>query len=120
MASLLVHVTCGPEQPTRAALAFLVARSAVDEGHAVSVFVAGDGVQLLRPEVRATLVGLGTGPLGESFDALRAGGGEVYASGMSSKARGIDEATLADAGATAAMPSRLVELALAADTVITY
>jgi predicted peroxiredoxin len=120
VASLLVHVTCGPEQPTRATLAFLVARAAVDDGHAVSVFVAGDGVQLLRPEVRAALTGLGTGSLGESYDAVRAGGGQVFASGMSSKARGVDEGTLTAAGATPAMPAKLIELALASDAVLTY
>jgi predicted peroxiredoxin len=120
MATVLVHVTCGPEQPTRAALAFLVAKAAIDEGHDVSVFVAGDGVQLLRPAVRASLQGLGTGALEESFDAVRAGGARIYASGMSSAARGVDEETLSDAGAVAAMPARLVELAIAADAVLAY
>ena len=48
MAKILVHLTHGPEQPTRATLAFLVARSAVEDGHAVSMFLAGDAVQLLR------------------------------------------------------------------------
>jgi hypothetical protein len=37
MAKLLVHVTCGPEQPTKAAPALLSARAAIDEGHEVSV-----------------------------------------------------------------------------------
>jgi hypothetical protein len=31
VATFLVHVTTGPENPTRAALAFLVAKAAVDE-----------------------------------------------------------------------------------------
>ena len=120
MSTLLVHVTCGPEQPTRAALAFLVARSALEGGHDVSLFVAGDGVQLLRAEVRAALTGLGTGSLAESYDAVRTAGGAVFASGMSSAARGVGEQALAEAGAVAAMPAKLVELALAADAVITY
>ena len=47
MAKILVHVTNGPENPTRAALAFLVAKSAIDEGHSVSMFLAGDAVQLM-------------------------------------------------------------------------
>ena len=29
----LVHITCGAEDPTRAALGFLVARTAQEEGH---------------------------------------------------------------------------------------
>ena len=48
---ILVHVTHGPEQPTRAALAFLVAKSALDKGHIVTIFLAGDAVQLIRDAV---------------------------------------------------------------------
>ena len=47
---LLVQVATGPENPTRAALGLLTARTAAEEGHDVRVFLAGDGVQLARPE----------------------------------------------------------------------
>ena len=117
MGSLLVHVTHGPEAPTRAALAFLVAKAAVDAGHEVHVFVAGDGVQLLRTETVDALSGLGTGSLKESLDAVVAGGGKVYASGMSSKVRGLTDAA---AGAEMAMPGKLVELLFACDRALTY
>lgn len=120
MPKLLVHVTCGPEHPTKAALAFLVARAAVEDGHEVTMFLAGDGVQLLRDSVLDSLTGLGTGSLRESFDAVVAGGGLLYASGMSSKARGVGEADLEGKPAEMAMPSRLVELAFEADRVISY
>ena len=116
MAKLLVHVTCGPEQPTKAALAFLVAKAALDEGHEVSVFVAGDGVQLLRDATLDAVQGVGTGSLRESFDAVVAGGGAIYASGMSAKARGVS----LEGKAEPAMPNRLVELALEHDRVISY
>src|SRR6478736_4164602 len=88
---LLVHVTCGPENPTKAALAFLVAKTAIDEGHSVTLFLAGDGVQLLRNEVLDNLTGLGTGKLREHYDAIVKGGSKFYLSGMSSKARGLTE-----------------------------
>jgi predicted peroxiredoxin len=116
MAKILVNVTNGPEHPTTAALAFLVARAAQDAGHEVSLFLAGDAVQLLREPVLDSLVGLGTGSLRESHDALRAGGARWYVSGMSSKARGFEPDGLAEA----ALPSRLVELSLDADRVLTY
>jgi uncharacterized protein len=45
MASILIHLTHGPEHPTKAALAFLVAKAAIEEGHAVTLFLAGDAVQ---------------------------------------------------------------------------
>ena len=119
MGKLLVHVTHGPEAPTRAALAFLVAKAAVDEGHAVTVFLAGDSVQLLRPAVLDSLQGLGTGSLRESFDAVVAGGAEIYASGMSSKARGVNAEELGSP-VEMAMPNRLVQLTFEADRVLTY
>ena len=120
MAKILVHVTSGPEHPTRAALAFLVAKAAVDEGHEVSLFLAGDATQLLRDAVLDSLVGLGTGSLRESYDAVVASGARIYASGMSSKARGVGEADFEGKPVELAMPNRLVQLAVESDRVLTY
>ena len=120
MGNLLVHVTCGPESPTRAALGLLVARAAVEQGHAVNIFLAGDGVQLIRESVLDSLSGLGTGSLRESFDAVVSGGGRFYVSGMSSKARGVTASELEGKPAEMAMPDRLVQLAFEADRTLTY
>jgi uncharacterized protein len=70
MASLLVHITCGPESPTKAALAFFVAAAAAEARHIVHVFLAGDAVQLVRAPVLNSLVGVGTGNLREHFDKV--------------------------------------------------
>ncbi len=86
----------------------------------MSIFLAGDGVQLIRDSVLESLSGLGTGSLGESFDAVVDGGGRFYVSGMSSKARGVTTADLANKPAEMAMPNRLVELVFEADRTITY
>ena len=120
MATILVHLTCGPENPTKAALGFLVAKAAVDEGHQVSVFLAGDGVQLVRDSVLDSLTGLGTGSLRESYDAVVSSGARLYASGMSSKSRGVGEPDLDGKPVEFAMPNTLVQLALDADRVLTY
>ena len=120
MGKLLVHITHGPEAPTRAALGFLVARAAIEEGHDVSLFLAGDAVQLVREPVLDGLTGLGTGSLRESWDAVVAGGAHIYVSGMSSKARGVSEQDLAAKPAEFAQPGRLVQLAFEADRVLTY
>jgi len=61
----------GPEHPTRAALALLVARTGVSEGHDV---LAGDAVQLARRETAAAVHGVGTGSFAESWDALAEAG----------------------------------------------
>jgi len=117
---ILIHVTHGPEQPTRAALAFLVARTALDEGHAVTLFLAGDAVQLIRDPVLDALAGLGTGRLREHFDAIVKGGGRFYLSGMSSTARGVTAADLQGKPAELAPPAVLVRLSLEHDRMFTY
>src|SRR5204863_9005126 len=117
---LLVHVTHGPEHPTRAALGFLVAKAAIEEGHEVSLFLAGDAVQLLRAAVLDSLSGLGTGSLRESYEAIAAGGGRFYLSGMSSQARGVTPDDLDGKPAEMAMPKLLVQLAFEHDRVLPY
>jgi len=120
MPTLLIHVTHGPEAPTRAALGFLVARTALDDGHDVTLFLAGDAVQLLRDAVLDNLNGLGTGSLRDSYDAIVAGGGRFYVSGMSSKGRGVTEADLDGKPAELAPPARLVQLLVESDHALTY
>lgn len=120
MAHLLIHIATGPENPTRAALGLLVARSALEAGHVVDLFIAGDGVSLLRPETLDAGHGIGTGPFREHIDALVAGGATLYASGMSSKARGLAADGLGGLPVQMAPPTKLIELALEADRVLTY
>lgn len=120
MAKILVHVTCGPEQPTRAALAFFVARAALEEGHQATLFLAGDAVQLLRDPILDGLSGVGTGQLREHYEKLKAGGAKFYLSGASSKARGILEPDLAGKQFEFGTPNILVRLAVDHDRVISY
>jgi len=117
---LLIHITVGPENPTRAALGFLTAKTAMDEGHAVTLFLAGDAVQLLRNDVLDNLTGLGTGKLREHYNAIVTKGGRFYLSGMSSKARGITADDLKDKPAEFAMPDVLVRLSLESDRMFVY
>ncbi|HEX2545141.1 MAG TPA: DsrE family protein [Ramlibacter sp.] len=120
MAKILVHITCGPEQPTRAALGFFVARAALEEGHGVTLFLAGDAVQLLRDAVLDGLQGLGTGSLREHHDKLAAGGAKLVLSGASSKARGLTDNELAGKAYEFGTPQLLVRLALEHDRVLSY
>ncbi len=120
MTRLLIHLATGPENPTRAALAFLVARSALAKGHQVDLFLAGDAVALLRDATLDALHGIGTGSLREHYEALVGGGARFYASGMSSKARELTPDAIAGRPIEFAPPDRLVELAFEADRVISY
>lgn len=120
MGSLLVHITHGPDAPTRAALGFLVARAALEAGHDVSLFLAGDAAVLVRAAEMSEVEGLGTGKLAETLPAVVKGGGKIYVSGMSAKARGVEESDLETTGAQFALPPKLVELTFACDRVLTY
>lgn len=113
---LLVHSATGPENPTRAALALLVARTAAGEGHEVRVFLAGDAVHLARETTAAAVTGVGTGNVAEHLAALREAGVTLHLSGMSSKAREVE----APDGAELCPPAKLVELADWAETTLTY
>jgi predicted peroxiredoxin len=70
MSKLLVHVTVGPEDQTKAALSFLVAKTALAEGHDVTLFLAGESVRLLDEDSLNGVQGLGTGVLKEHYDAI--------------------------------------------------
>jgi uncharacterized protein len=117
---ILVHITQGPEDATRAALGFLVAKTALDEGHTVNIFLAGDAVKLLQDSVLNTLTGLGTGKLRDHYDAIVKNNGQFYLSGNSSKARGITDEDIKGKPATFAPPSVLLKLSLESDRMFTY
>ena len=116
----LVHIHTGPDDPTKAALGFLEATAAMNEGHEVTLFLAGDGAELITDEALGSVEGVGTGRLQEHFDALMGGNARIYVSGKSAEARHITEADLEGKGAEFAMPARLVQLAAEADVVLAY
>ena len=120
MSRLLVQLSTGSEHPTRAALALLVAKTALANGHDVDVFLAGDAVNLLRDATMDLVQGIGTGSLREHFDALASGGARIFASGMSSKARAVDAAAIGAKQVEFAPPDRLVELTFEADRVLSF
>ena len=120
MARFLFHVTSGPENTTRMALAFLVAKTAAAQGHDVDVFLGGDAVHVLRDETMDAIHGVGTGSLREHYQALVESGARFHASRMSSRARGVTEVQLGDKSVAFVTPDDVVQLALDADKVLSY
>lgn len=116
----LIHVTQGPKDSTRVALAFLVAKTALEEGHTVNLFLAGDAVKLIQESILNSVTGLGTGKLREHYDAIVKGNGRFYLSGNSSKARGVTEADIKGKPIEFALPKVLVALVAESDRVLTY
>ncbi|MBI2296564.1 MAG: DsrE family protein [Betaproteobacteria bacterium] len=63
MARILIMLTHGSEDPTRAGLAFLFAKGAVEAGHKPEVLLAGDASVLARKVVAENVLPVGIPPL---------------------------------------------------------
>ena len=88
--------------------------------HEVTIFLAGDGVQILNCKKAGEIVGQGTGDLYEHLQNLKSSKITIYVSGMSAKSRGYDEKLLDGYSAEFVMPDVLVEESIKADSVLCY
>jgi predicted peroxiredoxin len=66
---LLIVTAAGPEDPTRASIAFHIAvNGARPAGTDCAVALAGDAAELVKPDVIANVFGLGLPPLRDLLD----------------------------------------------------
>lgn len=69
MPGLLIVTAAGPEEPTRASIPFHIAvNGAKPIGAEVAIALAGDAAELMKPDVIANVLGVGTPPLRELMD----------------------------------------------------
>ena len=118
--SVLVHIYSGLESKNKVTLGLLVALIAEKNDHKVTLFLAGDGVQILDCKKAGEIVGQGTGDLYEHLQNLKKSTVTIYVSGMSAKSRGYDEKLLDGYTAKFVMPDVLVEESIKADSVLCY
>ena len=118
--TLLVHIYSGLESKNKITLGLLVALTAEKNDHKVTLFLAGDGVQILNCKKAGEIVGQGTGDLYEHLQNLKNSKITIYVSGMSAKSRGYDEKLLDGYTAEFVMPDVLVEESIKADSVLCY
>ena len=117
---MLVHIYSGLESKNKITLGLLVALTAEKNDHKVTLFLAGDGVQILNCKKAGEIVGQGTGDLYEHLQNLKNSKITIYVSGMSAKSRGYDEKLLDGYTAEFVMPDVLVEESIKADSVLCY
>ena len=118
--TVLVHIYSGLESKNKITLGLLVALTAEKNDHKVTLFLAGDGVQILNCKKSGEIVGQGTGDLYEHLQNLKNSKITIYVSGMSAKSRGYDEKLLEGYTAEFVMPDVLVEESIKADSVLCY
>ncbi|MDC3047062.1 DsrE family protein [Prochlorococcus sp. AH-736-A21] len=118
--TVLVHIYSGLESKNKITLGLMVALTAEKNDHKVTLFLAGDGVQILDCKKAGEIVGQGTGDLYEHLQNLKNSKITIYVSGMSAKSRGYDEKLLDGYTAEFVMPDVLVEESIKADSVLCY
>ena len=118
--TVLVHIYSGLESKNKITLGLLVALTAEKNDHKVTLFLAGDGVQILNCKKAGEIVGQGTGDLYEHLQNLKSSKITIYVSGMSAQSRGYDEKLLNGYSAEFVMPDVLVEESIKADSVLCY
>jgi len=118
--TVLVHIYSGLESKNKITLGLLVALTAAKNDHKVTLFLAGDGVQILNCKKAGEIVGEGTGDLYEHLQNLKNSKVTIYVSGMSARSRGYDENLLNGYKAEFVMPDVLVEESIKADSVLCY
>jgi predicted peroxiredoxin len=69
VSGLLIVTSTGPEDPTRASIAFhIAANGAKANGTEVAIALAGDAAELVKPDVIANVLGIGLPPLRDLLD----------------------------------------------------
>ena len=118
--TVLVHIYSGLESQNKITLGLLVALTAEKNDHKVTLFLAGDGVDILNCKKAGEIIGQGTGDLYEHLENLKNSKVTIYVSGKSAKSRGYDEKLLDGYTAEFVMPDVLVEESIKADSVLCY
>ena len=118
--TVLVHIYSGLESKNKVTLGLLVALEAEKNDHKVTLFLAGDGVNLLSCKKAGEVVGQGTGDLYDHLENSKKSKVSIYVSGLSAKSRGYDEKLLEGYNAEFAMPDVLVDESIKADSVLCY
>lgn len=78
MARMLIISTHGSEDPTRAGIAFFMAKGAVEAGHKPELILAGDAAVLARKAVADSVLPVGIPPLKELVQFALDNGVPVY------------------------------------------
>ena len=117
---VLVNICSGLKSKNKVTLGLLAALTAENEGHQVTLFLEGNGVNILNCKTAGEIVDKGAGDLYEHLENLKNSNVTIYVSEMSAKSRGYDNTLLLGYRAEFAMPNVLIEESIKADSVLCY
>ena len=117
---VLVNICSGLKSRNKVTLGLLAALTAENEGHQVTLFLEGNGVNILNCKTDGEIVGKVTEDLYGHLENLKNSNITIYISEMSAKSRGYDNRILNGYKAEFAMPNVLIEESIKADCVLCY
>ena len=118
--TVLIHIHSGLESKNKVTLGLLVALAAEKNDHKVTLFLDGDGVEVLNCKNAGEILGQGTGDLYEHLENLKDSKVTIYVSELSAKSRGYDQSLLDGFNAQFAMPDIIIDESIKADSVLCY
>ena len=117
---VLVNICSGLKSKNKVTLGLLAALAAENEGHQVTLFLEGNGVNILNCKTAGEIVGKGIGDWYEHLENIKNSNVKIYFSEISAKSRGYDNTILHGYKAEFAMPNVLIEESIKADSVLCY
>ena len=117
---VLVNIYSGLKSKNKVTLGLMAALTAENEGHQVTLFLEGNGVNILNCKTAGEIVGKGAGDLHDHLENLKNSKVTIYVSEMSAKSRGYDKTLLNGYKAEFVMPNVLIEESIKADSVLCY
>jgi predicted peroxiredoxin len=94
----VVSLSCGPDQPDRATVAFTLANAALGSDKETVVFLSSDGVELAVNGAADDVAEKGFTPLKQLMAAFAEGGGEIYVCLPCFNKRELDQENLVAGG----------------------
>ena len=117
---VLVNICSGLKSKNKVILGLLAALAAENEGHQVTLFLEGSGINILNCKKAGEIVVRGTGDLYELLENLKNSNVTIYVSEISAKSRVFDDKMLHRYKAEFAKPNVLIEESIKADSVLCY
>ena len=109
MSKIFMKTSWGSDNPTNAEMVFGHGNALASAGHEVRVFLLGEAVNMVRPVIRENMIPVGWPSVAEQWNESIKLGIQIECCGACSKARGVSEDEIIDAGAIIGTPESFVE-----------
>jgi predicted peroxiredoxin len=111
MATWMISGSRGTDDPTMAALPFIAAKAAREQGHDVILWLWNEAVMLARKGVADRVIGVNLPPLESILAAIQAAGVPIWICSACAVARQIGEADLVAGASIKGMPDYIKAVA---------